>query len=701
MSNHNKFNLVIAILLISNFCLNAQVKTDTTQLSEVKISTGIINSKHQNSATSVSEISARDLNQTDGIIITSALNAIPGVTMQQGNLNTNRITIRGIGARSQFSTNRIKAYFDNIPLTNAEGESVFEDIDIETLGGLTILKGPNNSIYGSGLGGVILLKSKNINQSFAKTTSQFGSFGLWRQNLSAGFQNETSHLILNYNHLESDGFRDNSNYNRDALNISGSTQITENSKLSFVSIFTRLKAFIPSSINKTDFDNNPEVAPQNWAQSEGFESYHKAILGLNYEVNLNQNWQWSTSVFGNYKNAYEPRPFDILADNTTGFGLRSVLKHQAKLWSHPTQWIVGTELVSEDFTFSLFENLYQSQPGNGSIEGDEFAKVNQRRNYVNAFFNQETNIDDKLFLELGISLSSTSYNQKDIFENAEDNMRENYSFETTFTPRIGASYKLSDNNNLFASVSNGFSVPSVAETLTPDGQINTDLKPERGWNYEVGIKSRFFDKNLYAELTLYSLQIENLLVARRVAEDQFVGINAGESSHKGAEISLKYSAAISNRIDIYPYFTGSFNKFEFKDFIDGDNDFSGNKLTGAPNYQWQTGIDLQTAFGFSFNFSILNVGEIPLNDSNSLSSDAYSVTNCKAMYQFTLLKRISTQLSAGVNNLFDANYAASILPNAVGFGNALPRYYYPGAPLNFYGGVSLMYKFQSKIILGK
>lgn len=693
MSNHKNFNLVILILLINNFCINAQVKSDTTQLSVVKISTGIINSKHQNSASSVSEISARDLNQTDGIIITTALNAIPGVTMQQGNLNTNRITIRGIGARSQFSTNRIKAYFDNIPLTNAEGESVIEDIDIETLGGMTILKGPNNSIYGSGLGGVILLKSKTINNSFAKTASQFGSFGLWRQNLSAGFQNDTSHLIVNYNHLESDGFRDNSNYNRDALNFSGSTQIAENSKLSFISIFTRLKAFIPSSINKTDFDNNPEVAPQNWAQSEGFESYDKAILGLNYEVNLSQKWQWSTSVFGNYKNAYEPRPFNILADKTIAFGFRSVLDHQSKLWSHPTKWTFGTELMTEDFTFSLSENLYQSQPGNGSIEGDEFAKVNQRRNYINAFLTQETNIDDTLFLELGIALNSTSYNQKDIFENAENNSRERYSFETTFTPRIGASYKLSDNSNLFASVSNGFSVPSVAETLTPDGQINTDLKPERGWNYEVGIKSQLFDKNLYAELTLYSLQIENLLVARRVAEDQFVGINAGESSHKGAEISLKYSAAISKQIDIYPYFTGSFNQFEFKDFIDGDNDFSGNKLTGAPNYQWQTGLDLQTDFGFSFNFSILNVGEIPLNDSNALSTDAYSVTNCKAMYQFTLLKDISTQLTAGINNLFDAHYAASILPNAAGFGNALPRYYYPGAPLNFYGGVSLVYGF--------
>lgn len=681
-------------LLIFNFCcLSAQVKTDTTQLSEVKILTGILKAKHQNAASSISEISASDLNQTDGVIITSTLNAIPGVTMQQGNLNTNRITIRGIGARSQFSTNRIKAYFDNIPITNAEGESVIEDIDIETLGSITILKGPNNSIYGSGLGGVILLKSKNINQSFAKTTSQFGSFGLWRQNLSAGFQNENSHFIVNYNHLESDGFRDNSNYNRDAFNISGSTKINDKSKLSFISIFTKLKAFIPSSINQTDFDNNPEVAAANWAQAQGFESYNKAIFGLNYEVNFSENWHWSSSVFGNYKNAYEPRPFNILDDKTKNIGLRSIATLQTHLGAFATTFNIGTEIVTEDYTFILFENLFQSQPGNGSIEGDAFAKMNQKRTYVNAFVNQETNIHDKLFLEFGMSLNNTSYNQKDVFENAENNHRERFSFKTTFTPRIGASYKLNERINLFASVSNGFSVPSVAETLTPEGQINTNLKPERGWNYEVGLKSQLFNTNFYAEITLYSLQIENLLVARRVAEDQFVGINAGESSHKGAEISLKYNTAISKQIDIYPYFSGSFNRFKFNDFVDGDNDFSGNKLTGAPNYQWQTGIDLQTAFGFLFNFSILNVGEIPLNDANTLFSDSYAVTNSKAQYQFKFLKVFTAEITAGINNLFDKKYAASILPNAIGFGNAQPRFFYPGAPVNYYGSISLVYLF--------
>jgi iron complex outermembrane receptor protein len=48
--------------------------------------------------------------------------------MQQGALNTNRISIR-IGSRAQYGTQ--KAYYEGIPLTTAEGSSTIEDIDMD------------------------------------------------------------------------------------------------------------------------------------------------------------------------------------------------------------------------------------------------------------------------------------------------------------------------------------------------------------------------------------------------------------------------------------------------------------------------------------------------------------------------------------------------------------------------------------------
>ena len=69
------------------------------------------------------------------------------------------------------------------------------------------------------------------------------------------------------------------------------------------------------------------------------------------------------------------------------------------------------------------------------------------------------------------------------------------------------------------------------------------------------------------------------------------------------------------------------------------------------------------------------------------------VTDIKMMYSFFIFKKLSTELFTGVNNLFNEKYAASILPNAVGFGGAAPRYFYPGNPINIYSGVKLQYLF--------
>jgi iron complex outermembrane receptor protein len=60
--------------------------------------------------------------------------------MQQGALNTNRISIR-VGSRAQSVVQKIKAYYEGIPLTTAEGSSTIEDIDMETIGSIEIIKG--------------------------------------------------------------------------------------------------------------------------------------------------------------------------------------------------------------------------------------------------------------------------------------------------------------------------------------------------------------------------------------------------------------------------------------------------------------------------------------------------------------------------------------------------------------------------------
>ena len=56
-------------------------------------------------------------------------------------------------------------------------------------------------------------------------------------------------------------------------------------------------------------------------------------------------------------------------------------------------------------------------------------------------------------------------------------------------------------------------------------------------------------------------------------------------------------------------------------------------------------------------------------------------------------KALELNIYGGVNNALNEHYAASIVTNAVGFGSQSPRYYYPGNPRNYYGGIQLSYLF--------
>src|SRR5690606_12299225 len=148
------------------------------------------------------------------IDLVSAINETPGVFIQSGAINTNRIIIRGVGSRTLYGTNKIRAYFNGIPITNGIGETAIDVFDPEDLQTIEIVKGPKATQYGTNLGGTLLLSSKQaaVGQSFFKSNFTVGSFGLIKNTVAIGTAGEKFSLNLNYDHLQTDGFRENSSY---------------------------------------------------------------------------------------------------------------------------------------------------------------------------------------------------------------------------------------------------------------------------------------------------------------------------------------------------------------------------------------------------------------------------------------------------------------------------------------------------------
>lgn len=662
------------------------------ELSEVILRSANIKQELRKTPAAVGIITAKDLKRKDNFNLVQNFNYVPGVYVNQGALNTNKINIRGIGSRSQYSTNRIKAYINGIPITTAEGELTLDDLDPEMIDRIEIFKGPVSSVFGAGLGGAVNLYTdyRRRDQKSLSGAFSYGSFNTRKYHSNLTYVQDSLDLSVNYNKFQSDSYRENGAYDR--VSISGNAgYLTKGGNYwSFFFSYANLKAFIPSSLNEDDFRNDPQSAAFTWYQAAGYESYSRNIMGLSYEHNFSEDFTNQTSVFFNSRDGYEPRPFDILDEDRNSVGIRSRFNQQLSLFEMPAEFSFGTEVMWEFYKAGTYENLYQSVEERRSVQGDLLSQNSQDRNYMNLFAQVNFQPIENMNIEAGLNFNSTAYELSDEYTQDEIDQSGDYRFDPVFSPRLGVSYDLSDKRTIYASVSHGFSTPSVAETLTPEGLINTDLKTETGLNYEAGFKGSWLKNRLYTELNLYSIQIRNLLVARRVGQDQYVGVNAGKADHNGIEFTSSYSANFSTAVQLNLFLNSNFNFYEFDQFVDLGENYSGNELPGIPEYMITPGMELvYQELSAKINYEAF--GEMALNDANSEYTSAYQLLNLKLDYDFRLGGSLDIGFNFGINNILDEHYAASVVTNAIGFGGSAPRYYYPGEPRNYFGGVSLKY----------
>src|SRR5690554_1540 len=107
-------------------------------------------------AASVLDRQALDVHR--GTSFVSAVNTVPGVRMEERSPGSYRLSIRGSLLRSPFGVRNVKVYMDEIPLTDAGGNTYLNILDPGAVDGMELLKGPDGSIFGANSGGVVLLR---------------------------------------------------------------------------------------------------------------------------------------------------------------------------------------------------------------------------------------------------------------------------------------------------------------------------------------------------------------------------------------------------------------------------------------------------------------------------------------------------------------------------------------------------------------
>lgn len=658
---------------------------DTIRLDEVAVSVLPFNQSYQESAGAVFTLNPEKIGLPLLVNTTELFMLVPGVYMAAGTYNTNRLVIRGVGSRTPYNTNRIKAYLDDIPLTSGDGVSTLEDQDHLAIGRMEILKGPASTLYGSGLGGVVRLNSPYpVNKGFsARLSAEGASFGTSRYGLRMAFKNDKLALSGGFTNTNSEGYRENSAYRRSNAFLNMKLFGLRHT-LSFTFSFVDLNAKIPSSLNETDFLNEPWKAGGSWGSMQGFEDYTRILAGLKLESKLGSYTTNQLVLFSTYADPYESRPFNIVDDRATSVGFREIIEHEKKAW----KFSAGLEYYHEWVDWKVYET-------NEGVQESLLSDQDELRQHINTFAMVQWRPSEKILIDAGLNLNFLSYGLETNYRSDSTDQSGQYSYQPVLSPRIGISFQHHENHHLYASTGHGFSAPSLEETLLPEGAVNTELRPETGWNFELGNRGHFFGEKISYDITLYMILLNDLLVTERVAEDIFTGANAGKARNAGLELWGDFAilkAKRSKDLSLKTSLSYTLSSNIFTDFVDDEISYTGNKLPGIPSQvlnallsgKWR-GVDMKLQYQY--------FGSQWMDDENSQKYEAYNLLNLQAGWLIQIPGDLfSIRIYGGIRNILNTLYSSMILVNAPSFGGREPRYYYPGNPRQYHLGATIYFR---------
>src|SRR5437762_13314218 len=152
-------SLVCSCIYLFSFSQN-QISDSSKNLSEVTVKAFEQNKQLKQTSAAINYVGPAQLQRFNNTNILPAVNSTPGVRMEERSPGSYRLNIRGSTLRSPFGVRNVKIYFDEIPLTDAGGNTYLNQLSYYNFNSIEIIKGPGGgSLYGAGTGGVILIHS--------------------------------------------------------------------------------------------------------------------------------------------------------------------------------------------------------------------------------------------------------------------------------------------------------------------------------------------------------------------------------------------------------------------------------------------------------------------------------------------------------------------------------------------------------------
>ncbi len=600
---------------------------------------------------SITTLSQEDLNERGIVGIEGLAAETPGVVLNRASANFNNFTARGI-ATNGYNANlqsTVAIYIDELPIS-ANGNSTILDPTLFDVERIEFLRGPQGTLFGAGslAGALRILTHKPDPTRFeAAALVDIGLTGAdsLRQRYNGMvniplIEDELALRIVGFGRHE-EGYVDNIGTgitNSNTLESLGGRAVLQwepSDRLTLRFLASREESN-PEDASLT----NPSLG-EYVRRSDRPDLYTGIMRNFNFTgeyqfdgARLTSSWTWSK--FNQKFHADLGGTFGhLIAFGIEADAYDDTIVQETRLVSDPggrIDWVVG------GFYFERRRDVdfgYRSTPEFLAMRGitglpDEYYQrlYNHSISREMAGFGQLTyRFSDDLWITGGLRYGKTDaqgFTEGGYNSNYLTNALLDIPGPLTITPilpaeglvaedtgpsyRVSLSWRPTPSVTTYAAVATGFRAPVVnayagAPSLTdptdliiPFGATSDELI-----NYEIGVKGRWLDGRLYANLALYHIDWNDIQVqANRVSDQIQFATNIGGAVSRGFEFEI-----VALPTDRWTFsLNGSINDSEVDTLTPAEAAVSGAVL-GAP----LSGPEFQGSFRVNYNFPLFNNAE--------------------------------------------------------------------------------------------
>ena len=669
---------------------------------------------------SITKLTSTELKRGTGLFLDDAINSnIPGVTMQRRAVASGQqFNIRGYGngvrgtngISSNFDGQGSKVYLNGIPVTDAEGITLMDDIDFGSVANVEITKGPSGTLYGLAIAGVVNLKTVKPEKGKTSVGQEvlIGSYGLQRYTTHFQTSSEHSSLLINYGRQKSDGYMVHTKSKKDFVNIAGDFEPNEREHINIYAGYSksydeRGGELTVDQYNNFDYSGNPAYIKNN---------AHSSVIsfrgGVNHTYNFNKTITNTTTVFANGVSNNASSAGGWTDKAPINYGLRSTFDTKFNLQKGVNlSGITGIEIQHQYAQITGYPMVVNPADPNGyNIIGTLRSNQAIVTGTTSLFTEWTLALPKNLSLTAGLGVSDMKIELNDRFYVAGNTKPTQYktNYKGLVSPHVAINKVFNEKNSAYVSYSKGYKAPVSSYFFIPfTGQLNTGLKSEIGEQFEIGTKGTLLKNKLLYEVALFDAKFKNKMTTIAVASTtspnttaySYVA-NGGNLINKGLEVLVKYVAyqsASSFIKTIRPFGNLAYSDFKYKDYrfqksVLVTEDYSGKAVAGVAKFVGNLGIDITTKAGLYANMNYLYKDAMPISSDGLNKTTSYSLLNAKLGFQTVVSSHFDMDVFFGINNISGTQYVYMV------FINQLPDAYLP-APYkaNYFGGVNLKYNF--------